>query len=69
MLIKNETIEQREQFLWDFIHITQDFIKQLNKLNYSNYGLMKEIRLQEMGIIKMYYTELKELKRWAKYGK
>lgn len=69
MLIKNETTEQREAVLWSFIHTSQDLIKQINKLKLGEYELKYEVKQQEMRVIKMYYAELKELKRWANYGK
>ena len=69
MLIKNETIQQRELFLWDFIHLSQNIIKQINKLKLDNHKLMNEVKKQEMEIIKMYYAELKQLKKGARNGK
>ncbi len=69
MLIKQETTEQRERALWGFIHTSQDLIKQINKIKHDEYELKNEVKQQEMRVIKMYYAELKKLKRWARYGK
>lgn len=62
MLVKEETIEQRLDFLWNFIHITQDLIKVVRELEQTS--LRDKVIQLEIEQIREIYQELKELKRW-----